>query len=106
MEIVVWLLIGGFIGYAIRGIVYEYVRLKALKELDSSISERLKSLKEKIVPSRIEEDNGVLFLYNSETNEFLGQGTTFEELESVMKEKYPNKLFNVPQSEIDKYVKD
>lgn len=106
MEIIIWFLVGGFIGYATRGVMYEYARLKALKELDGSIAEKLKTLKEKLVPSRIEEENGVLFLYNSETNEFLGQGNSFEELENNMKEKFPDKLFNVPQEEINKYLKD
>lgn len=106
MEIFIATLVGGFIGYGIRGILYEYARLKLLKELDGSINEKMNALKEKIVPSRIEEENGVLFLYHRETNEFLGQGNSFEDLENVMKEKFPEKLFNVPQEEINKYLKD
>ena len=106
MEIIISVICGAIIGYGIRGILYEYARLKLLKELDSSINEKMNALKEKIVPSRIEEENGVLFLYHRETNEFLGQGNSFEELENTMKNKFPDKLFNVPQEEINQYLKD
>lgn len=106
MDIILSIILGVAIGFFISGVINQYKKIVAIRELDQSISKSLKALKDKIVPSRIEEDNGMLFLYNSETNEFLGQGKTFKELESIMKEKYPNKLFNVPQTEIDKYVKD
>lgn len=74
-----------------------------LKKLDQELGEKLDKIRERIVPSRIEEVNGSLFLYNSETNEFLGQGKDFAELEKTIRTKYPNKLFNVPQKELDKY---
>lgn len=78
------------------------VRLE-VQELDKQFKEKLEKLKEKIIPSRIEEVNGSLFLYNKETNEFLGQGKTLDDLESNVRLKYPNKLFNVSQTELDKY---
>lgn len=74
-----------------------------LKRLDKELGEKIDKIRERIIPARIEEVNGSLFLYNSETNEFLGQGKNFTELENAVRVKYPNKLFNVPQKELDKY---
>lgn len=74
-----------------------------LKKFDKEINERIESIRERIIPSRIEEENGMLYLYNKDTNEFLGQGKTFVDLEKNVREKFPNKLFNVPQEELNKY---
>lgn len=106
MDILIAVLIGGLCGYYIRKLIDRYESYKALKELDEVVNEKLTMLREKIIPSRLEEENGMLFLYNRNTNEFLGQGSSFEELERNMKEKYPDKLFNVPQEELDIYIKD
>ena len=106
MDSILLIIFGVVLGFFISGVINKYKRLVAIRELDQSISKTLKTLKDKIVPARIEEENGILFLYNDETNEFLGQGKNFEELEKLIKEKYPNKIFNVPQAEIDKHFKD
>lgn len=74
-----------------------------LKKLDEELGKKIESIRERIIPSRIEEENGMLYLYNKETNEFLGQGKNFVDLEKNVREKFPNKLFNVPQEELNKY---
>lgn len=106
MDIIIGLICGAIIGYSVRGIIYEMKRLRALKELDGAIDKTLSSLKEKIIPSRIEEENGMLFLYNKNTNEFLGQGKSLVELEHAVRTKYPDRLFNVTQAELDKFNKE
>jgi predicted sulfurtransferase len=80
----------------------QIIELRIEKEIDAKV----KTLKEKIIPSRIEEANGLLFLYNNETNEFLGQGANADELETSVKARFPGKLFNVPQEQLDKYFKE
>jgi len=80
----------------------QIIELRIEKEID----EKVKILKEKIIPSRIEESNGLLFLYNSETNEFLGQGANADELETSVKSRFPGKLFNIPQDQLDKHFKE
>ena len=47
----------------------------------------------------------MLYLYNSETEEFLGQGKTMQELNDAVRSRFPDKLFNVPQEELDKFMK-
>lgn len=91
------------LGWFFCKVSYAIKQYHMLKKIDQELNEKLKTIREKIIPSRIEEVNGTLFLYNSETNEFLGQGKNFEELELAVRSTYPNKLFNVPQSELSKY---
>lgn len=106
IESLIMFLCGVIVGYAVYALISAYKKFKLLRELDITIEEKLSSLKEKIIPSRIEEENGMLFLYNKDTNEFLGQGKTLIELEHSVKDKFPGKLFNVPQEELNKYNKE
>jgi len=48
----------------------------------------------------VEKHNGVIFLYNAETNEFVGQGSTKEEIKTALKRKYPEGRFAVEQEGI------
>lgn len=106
MEPLIFLIIGMIVGVwfilAVQKVKRELITYRIEKEIESKVEK----LKEKIIPSRIEESNGLLFLYNSETNEFLGQGADAETLETSVKARYPGKLFNVPQDQLDKYFKE
>jgi hypothetical protein len=75
------------------------------KRLERKIDDVLTEFRKNVINSRIEFVNGIYFMYNRDTNEFLGQGNTFEELEKTVKVKYPNKLFNVPSSELQELFK-
>jgi hypothetical protein len=93
-------------GYWLSGFIRDIKEQMEIKKLERGITERLEKFREKVIPSRIEEENGVLYLYNSDTNEFLGQANSFEQLEEAMMAKYPGKLFNVPKDELSKFTKD
>lgn len=93
-------------GYWLSGFIRDIKEQMEIKKLERGITERLEKFREKIIPSRIEEENGVLYLYNSDTNEFLGQANSFTELEQTMMTKFPGKLFNVPKEELSKFTKD
>lgn len=82
-----------------------YVKLLE-KKLEQKLSETIENLKKTIIPARIEAAGTVLYMYNRETNEFLAQGNSFMELEKAARLKFPGKLFNVPQRELDELAKD
>jgi hypothetical protein len=103
---IIGFLIGFFLAFAIIHFIANYVRKKRADILEKVTNDAIKTLKKTIIPSKIEEQNGMLFLYNSEDNTYLAQGTSLEELELNVKTRFPDKLFNVPQSEIDKYKKE
>jgi len=86
--------------------IYSSIALYFLeKRLEEKIENTLKEFRKNVVNSKIEVVNDMYFMYNRETSEFLGQAKTFEELEKVMKAKYPNKLFNVPHNELMEALK-
>lgn len=99
LELIVGVLLGYFLAECVRDI---RTRIE-MRELEKLYDEKITQLKERIIPSRIEKENGILYIYNRETNEFLGQATTFVELERTLRQKFPDKLFNVPSKEIEKY---
>mgnify|MGYP003350554273 FL=1 len=105
MEFLVGLVVGFFLAFVVIRIIANAVRKMQSDDLDEKIKEGLTKLKEKIVPSRIERVNGMLYLYNKETEEFLGQGKDMQELNDVVKARFPDKLFNVAQAELDKYMR-
>jgi len=99
-------LVGFFIGTVLYK-TYIDIKVKLLeKRLEERIELTLTQLKKSIINSKIEVDNGVYYLYNRETNEFIAQGNTFDELEKAAKTKFPDKLFNVPQKELNEIIKD
>lgn len=99
LELIVGIMLGYFLAQCIRHI---QTRIE-LREIEELYDEKINQLKERIIPSRIEKENGMLYMYNRETNEFLGQAKNFRDLEKCLREKFPDKLFNVPHKEIEKY---
>lgn len=70
------------------------------KRLENKVSELMEEFKKSMIDSKIEVADGVYYMYNRDTNEFLAQGKTFEELEKAARAKYPDKMFNVPHKEL------
>jgi hypothetical protein len=46
-----------------------------------------------IIVFKIEEINGVYYLWDKDSDDFLAQGTTIEKAIDVMMDRYPNKIF-------------
>ena len=69
----------------------------AKKKVDSLLDQLNTSLDKQISESqiqiKIEKHNDVLYVFNKETDEFMGQGKTRKELEDSLMVKYPNKVF-------------
>ena len=98
-------LIGTILTLAVIKLMAAIIRHAIEDDVEEKVREGLEKLKARIVPSRIELVNGMLYLYNRETEEFLGQGKDMQELNDVMKARFPDKLFNVAQAELDKYMR-
>ena len=82
--------------------IIAYIRIRSIeKRIDKKINQTLENLRKHIINSRIEAVNGSYFLYNNDTHEFIAQGTSLDELEKAAKSKYPDKLFHVPQNELN-----
>lgn len=101
MEFLGGLIVGVIGTFIVIDIVARAVEKLSDKELDEKVEKGLAKLRETIIPSRIEHVNGMLYLYNKETNDFIAQGKSFEELNENAKKRFPEKLFNVAQAEIN-----
>lgn len=98
------LLVMGFVsGIVTAGILIAYLhyknyrRLMMMKYYAESL---LEEFEEKVIKARIEFDYGNLMCYNSETGEFLAQAKNWNELNERLKERFPDKMFDVPQDQI------
>lgn len=92
----------GFLTAVVLQYILNRVYMKLFeKRAQGIIDETMRKLKDTIVPARIEVNQGVLYMYHRDTNEFLAQGNTFKDLEEAARSKYPNKLFNVPQDNLN-----
>lgn len=98
------LLFGLFVG-VVSGYVTSYILKRDIfaseEDIDDQVQEVMDRLKQHVVPCRLEFVNQTILMYNRETNEFIAQGNTFEELELKLKESFPDKFFDVCQEDID-----
>lgn len=102
LEIILGVLIGIFLHRA-----YIHIRVQMLeKRIEQKIDTVLTEFRKNIINSKIEFVNGVYYMYDRQTNEFIAQGTTFEELEKAARAKCPDKLFNVPHEELMTIIKE
>lgn len=71
------------------------------EEMDDQVREIMDKLKKDVIPCKLEFVNNTILMYNRETNEFIAQGNSYDELEELLKQKFPDKFFDVKQEDID-----
>lgn len=62
----------------------------ALAKMRSQLADVVDKLTTEVA---IEERNDVYFVYNKSTGEFLAQGSSYDEVTSILKTRYPNSVF-------------
>ncbi len=97
VDIVLWVVVGIFIGVSLF-----YLALKlAVNVLTRRIERELETLEEALkehvdlIPCRVEQHQGVFFVYNNETNEFMAQGSTLTELRERIKARWKDQRVSV-----------
>ena len=75
------------------------------KRVEKATEEVMTKFREKIIPAYIEYSNGVFYMYNKSTNEFIAQGINYETLEAAAKSKHPGKMFDVVTEELSMFDK-
>jgi hypothetical protein len=95
---VAFLIIGINAGWNAREHFAKKVIEKHLRELEQS----MESKEDAPVPIKIEEHDGVFFVYNKEDNSFMAQGKDKSELENVLNARFPGKRFAATQEELQK----
>ena len=76
--------IGFILGIVAAGIIVRIMAQLAIKRFERALDSVLTDLKENdsslIIRARVEEENGVFYFYNNDSNEFLVQGSNLQEL--------------------------
>lgn len=99
-------IISGLIsGVVSAGVVILYSKhiqsQRTLRMLDAAQG-MLEAIEESVINTRIEFDEKTMRAYNRDTDEFLAQGKDWEELNRVLRSRFPDKMFNVNQEQIDR----
>lgn len=100
------LLIMGFVSGTVTAILLigylQYRNYRRITMMQNYAESLLEEFEERVIKARIEFDHGRLMCYNRETDEFLAQADNWNELNDRLKERFPNKMFDVPQDQITK----
>lgn len=87
-EIIVLIMWSGF--WFFMGFLYrEHLAMRKINTMISHMEEITSS----VIRIRIEYVNGMLYIYNMETNEFMAQGNTRQQLEQNLKVRFPDTQF-------------
>ena len=103
MEIILLVLIG--IGIFIFGAGYgwrmrELHAQRMVDKLVSNIETEVKKTQEHLFHISIEKHKDVIYVYEKETSRFIVQAKSQDELEEILKEKYPNKKFACSEEQL------
>lgn len=104
MEFFIGVIVGVALGVLIMCMFIRSAVREALESADDSLA-RLKNLVEqeidRTVQTRVEEHNGVYYIYNVKDDAFLGQGTTLKEVKDCIAKRLPNTNVNITEGDIN-----
>jgi len=100
------LLVIGFSSGIVTAVIliayHRYRYYKMLLRMKDHAEGILEEFEERVVRARLEFDSNNMLCYNRETDEFLAQAKTWDELNIVLKNRFPDKMFDVPQEQINR----
>jgi len=94
--VIIWVM-GAVYGWYARERHSKRIVDNFMEKIDSAVTEKYS---ENIIRIFIEQVKGVYYIYNKENNDFMGQGSTREEVEKVLAERFPNKKFMADTSNL------
>jgi Flp pilus assembly protein TadB len=93
---IVWL--GGAVaGWRAREKHAEKITQQFVERLHESFQEQVE---EGVVQISIEKHNDMFYVYDRETNEFMAQGSSKDEVENNLQKRYPGKRFGCAESNL------
>ena len=88
-----------FIGWKMR----EYHAARIINRMiDQATEESYSQFKSKVIDIRVEEHDEQLFVYRKDDGSYLAHAKTKRDLETMLLEKFPGKLFNASQEDLQK----
>jgi hypothetical protein len=93
---IVW--IGGAVsGWKAREEHARQITEKFIDHIHNSVQQEVE---ESVIQISIEKHNNVFYVYDKETNEFMAQGSSKDEVETNLKKRYPGKSFGCAESNL------
>lgn len=100
MEYVIFIALGFFIGWNAREF---QAKMRIKRYLAESMHEVMEDVKKDMINITVDfADTGDIFIYKKEDGSYLGHGKTRNELEDMLEEKFPGKLFNASPEDLKK----
>jgi len=93
-------IISGFVSAMIVILYSKYIQFKRVSKVVTYAQSILDDLENRVINTRLEFDNNCIRAYNNDSDEFLAQGVSWEEINSNLKKRYPSNFFNVSQEQI------
>ncbi len=95
-------LVAGIITAFILIVYQRYRAYQTHIKLRQYAEDLLDAFEERVIRARLEFDSQAMLCYNRETDEFLAQARTWDELNDILQKRFPNKMFDVPQEQINR----
>lgn len=87
-----------FIGMIYGWRLHQEMIARRIRNLVTNLST---AMEEDVIQITIEKHNDMIYVYEKQTNQFMAQGKTKEEIEKILIDKFPGKRFAAPQSELE-----
>lgn len=96
-DIILWIAVGIFIGVTAFYLAMKLAVNLLTRRIEQQLETLDQALKEHVdlIPCRVEQHNGVFFVYNNETNEFMAQGNDLAELRERIKARWKDRRVSV-----------
>ena len=96
--------IGVVLGIIVTGLVLllfaKWLVRRAEANIDA-ITAELKQLAENIIPARVEQHDGVFYVYNTRDGSFIAQGTSLDEIKNRIEERMKDATVMVTEGDAD-----
>ena len=90
----IWVM-GAVSGWKAREEHAKNVTEKLINHLQESVQQQVE---ESVINITIEKHNNMFYVYDRETNEFMAQGSSKDEVETNLQKRYPGKRFGCSES--------
>ena len=90
-------LIGAVTGWYVREMRAQHVVTKMVSELEKKVEEEKKNA----IKIKLEKHHEHIYVFEDETDKFLGQAETIDELDKYLADAYPGKRFLVRESDAE-----
>lgn len=97
-ELFVGMIFGMCLALALVYVYLRMVMLRAAQNLDDLL-QVIERLKESIIQARVEEADGVFYVYNTADQSFMAQGTSIEELRERIEQRWADAQVMITQGE-------